>query len=96
MLLIDSCCRCTSADRVLDESPNCLAYELARCHEEPERYVLRIHWDSLEGHLQGFRKSPGFRDFLASIRGYIDDIEEMQHYVATDVRSQGDSDPFTS
>lgn len=74
------------AAEALDASPHCLAYELARFVEEPERYVLRIDWDSLEGHLQGFRSSAEFRRFLGHVRAFVSNIEEMQHYEAMSVR----------
>lgn len=64
----------------LRASPHCLSYQITRCVEEPGRYIVRIEWDSLEGHLQGFRKSPVFRDFFALVRPYVGAIEEMQHY----------------
>ena len=74
-----------AASAALDQSLHCLAYDLSRCHEEPARYILRIHWDSLDGHLQGFRKSAEFTSFLSAVKPFIDDIEEMQHYEATSV-----------
>lgn len=49
----------------LDSAPECLAYELSHGVEEPERYILRIEWTSLEGHEQGFRGGPWFPSFLA-------------------------------
>jgi hemoglobin len=73
------------AGQHLAASPNCLGYELARCAEEPDRYVLRVHWDSIDGHLEGFRRSAHFREFFSAIRPYVSAIEEMQHYTATDV-----------
>ena len=75
------------AQAALEASPHCLDYELARGHEEPERYILRIAWKSLEGHIEGFRKSSEFRTFLAAVRPFIPDIEEMKHYTVTDVKS---------
>ena len=42
------------AGRVLDGDPHCLRYEVARGVEEPEHFVVRIEWDSVEGHEQGF------------------------------------------
>ncbi len=68
------------AGRYLAESPNCLGYQLTRCVEEPNLYIVRIEWDSLEGHMNGFRKSPDFPKFFAAVRPYFDSIEEMQHY----------------
>jgi quinol monooxygenase YgiN len=73
----------------LDASPNCLGYELARCVDEPDVYVLRIEWDSAEGHLRGFRGSPGFRAFFAAVGPYVGNIVEMRHYELTDVVSAG-------
>jgi len=75
------------AQAALAASPHCLGWELARCTEEPTSYVLRIEWDSEEGHLRGFRASPEFRAFFAAIRPYVGDIAEMRHYAVTAVRS---------
>lgn len=66
-------------------SPHCLAFELARCDEDAKVYVLRIEWDSSEGHLQGFRKGPEFAAFLAAIKPFIPAIVEMRHYAQTGV-----------
>ena len=72
-----------AASESLRNSSHCLGYELSRCMEEPTSFILRIEWDSLDGHLDGFRKSPEFRDFFASIRPFVGDIEEMRHYERT-------------
>ena len=71
----------------LEASPHCLGCELARCVEEPSQYVLRIEWDSAEGHLQGFRRSPEFGGFVAKVRPYVPAILEMRHYALTRVGS---------
>lgn len=67
----------------LDRSEHCLAYEVCRCVEAPTSIVVRIEWDSAEGHLEGFRKSAEFRDFFAAVRPFVDDIVEMRHYERT-------------
>ncbi len=68
------------AGRVLDTDPHCVRYEVARGVEEPEHFVVRIEWDSVEGHEQGFRSSPLFGEFFAAVRPFFDQIEEMKHY----------------
>jgi quinol monooxygenase YgiN len=75
------------AAKVLDESAECLSYELTRGVEEPEHYILRIEWTSVEDHEQSFRQSPGFQQFFAAIRPFFDQIEEMKHYDRTAVAS---------
>ncbi len=79
-----------TAAAVLRESTHCLGYELSRCVEDPTRYILRIEWDSAEGHLQGFRRSAEFRTFYAAIAPYVTHIEEMRHYAVTLVASRHD------
>ncbi|MCZ4097727.1 antibiotic biosynthesis monooxygenase [Streptomyces sp. So13.3] len=76
----------TAAEQ-LDLAPQCLGYELSHGVEEPDRYILRIEWTSVEAHEQGFRGGPQFPPFLAAIRPYIGDIEEMKHYERTSVIS---------
>ena len=68
------------AATVLDADEHCLGYEIARGVEEPENWVVRISWDSLEGHEQGFRAAPHFRDFFAAVRPFFGAIQEMKHY----------------
>ncbi|MCM2418967.1 antibiotic biosynthesis monooxygenase family protein [Streptomyces sp. RKAG293] len=77
----------TTAAEQLDLAPQCLGYELSHGVEESDRYVLRIEWTSVEAHEQGFRGGPQFPPFLAAIRPYIGDIEEMKHYERTSVVS---------
>jgi quinol monooxygenase YgiN len=68
------------AEGALTASSHCLGYELSRCVEDPTSYTLRIEWDSLEGHLQGFRRSAEFRTFLEHVQPFVGDIREMRHY----------------
>lgn len=64
----------------LGASSHCLAYEIARGIEDPGTYIVRIEWDSVEGHEQGFRKSSDFGEFFSAVKPFFDDIEEMRHY----------------
>ncbi|MGW0395103.1 putative quinol monooxygenase [Streptomyces sp. NPDC003042] len=73
----------------LAAAPECVDYELARCEEEKERYVLRIRWTSVDAHLNGFRKGEHFPAFFSAIRPYVTAIEEMQHYQVTGVAGPG-------
>jgi quinol monooxygenase YgiN len=68
------------ATKVLDADQHCLSYEVARGLEEPEHFVVRIEWDSVEGHEQGFRSSPHFHEFLSAVQPFFSQIREMKHY----------------
>jgi quinol monooxygenase YgiN len=79
-----------AARAALDGSQHCLAYELSRGVEEPGHFTLRIEWDSLEGHEQGFRTSAEFASFFEAVRPFFDEIDEMKHYQPTRIASRKD------
>ncbi|ANP49096.1 truncated hemoglobin YjbI/quinol monooxygenase YgiN [Streptomyces griseochromogenes] len=83
----------TRAAAQLAAAPQCVDYELTRCEEDPEHFVLRITWTSTRDHLEGFRTSERFPPFLAEIRPYVEDIEEMRHYDPTPVHGTGSATP---
>ncbi len=78
----------SDAQQSLEDAPECLAFEVAHGVEEPEHYIVRIKWSSLEEHEQGFRQSPGFRPFFAAVKPFFDQIEEMRHYELTAIASE--------
>ncbi|HEX4215152.1 MAG TPA: antibiotic biosynthesis monooxygenase family protein [Candidatus Dormibacteraeota bacterium] len=75
------------ASASLDRSQHCLGYELSRGVEERGSWILRIEWDSVEGHENGFRRSVEFGEFLEAIRSYVPAIAEMKHYQPSAVAS---------
>ena len=68
------------AAQALDSSQHCQRYEISRCSEDPTQHVVRIEWDSEQGHLSGFRQSPEFHSFFEAVGPFVNDIEEMRHY----------------
>lgn len=70
------------AGTVLQTDEHCASYEVSRGVEEPEHYTIRIEWDSLEGHEQGFRTGAAFGEFFAAVKPFFEQIAEMHHYRA--------------
>jgi quinol monooxygenase YgiN len=64
----------------LEVSEHCQRYEVTRCTEDPTQHIVRIEWDSEQGHMSGFRSSPQFRAFFGAVQPFVGDIEEMRHY----------------
>lgn len=65
---------------ILDGSPHCLGWELRRCVEEPGHYVVRIEWDSVDGHVLGFRESAPFRAFFDELSAFAEFRRQMAHF----------------
>jgi quinol monooxygenase YgiN len=81
------------AEKSLTASPHCLQYELSHSVEEPKSYIIRIEWDSQDGHLKGFRTSPEFKTFFEAVRPFYDKIEEMHHYNVIHSMVKGENSP---
>lgn len=64
----------------LDASSHCIGVEISQGIEESDNFIVRIEWDSLEGHLQGFRTSSEFGTFFAKVKPFFGNILEMKHY----------------
>jgi len=71
------------ASRILQQSPFCLAYEIIHGVDEPQHYIVRIHWTSKEDHMKGFRNSAEFAPFFSLVKSFYNNIVEMKHYELT-------------
>lgn len=69
-----------AAGTFLERSSDCLSYDVLRGVEEPDRFVVVIRWQSVERHLEGFRKSADFPAFFAAVKPFFAAVEEMKHY----------------
>lgn len=63
----------------LRDCEHVLSYELACATDGSGRCVVRIVWDSVEGH-EAFTASDALEPFLGELGGFLDDIVEMRHY----------------
>lgn len=75
-----------AAGKDLEASSHCLKYEISEGVEEPNNFVVRIEWDSLEGHEKGFRSSPQMGLFYQKVKPFFQMIREMKHY---EIKAQG-------
>lgn len=69
-----------AAGKFLSKSKYCLSYAINKGSEEPNHYVIIIHWTSEDDHLNGFRKSADFMPFFNLVKPFYNQIQEMKHY----------------
>lgn len=60
--------------------PGCVRNELQRCLENPQQYILFVHWRTLEDHTTGFRESQQFKEWRALIGPYFESAPVVEHY----------------
>jgi quinol monooxygenase YgiN len=79
------------AGKFLERSPDCLGYDVLRGVEEPSCFVVVIQWQSIERHLEGFRKSDDFPAFFSAVKPFFAAIEEMNHYQTENTFQAGEA-----
>lgn len=65
---------------VIAGSRGYLRHELRRCLETKGRYLLLVHWETLEAHTIGFRESPHFAEWRAIIGPFFAGPPSVEHY----------------
>ncbi|HLW01291.1 MAG TPA: antibiotic biosynthesis monooxygenase family protein [Ktedonobacterales bacterium] len=70
--------------KVIGRDPGCRSVAVQRCIEDPARFLLIVQWESLEAHIEGFRKSPSFAEYRSHINGLFLDSPAVHHYEALD------------
>ena len=68
------------ASQYIAASPGYLSYELRRCIEDSNRYLLLVHWQTLEDHTQGFRGSQNYEHWRRLLHHFYDPFPTVEHY----------------
>lgn len=61
-------------------SPGFQRMEVRPCLEVAGRYLLRVEWDSLEAHTQGFRGSENYKRWSALLHPFYEPFPVVEHY----------------
>src|SRR5262245_13519436 len=69
-----------AARRVLAQAPGYLGSTFHQGIEDPHKFVLAIHWESVDAHMQGFRQGPLFPEWRRPFAEYMDGPADMQHF----------------
>jgi heme-degrading monooxygenase HmoA len=68
------------ASSIISAMSGYISHQLQRCIETPNRYILLVHWESLEAHTIGFRGSPEYREWKRLLHHFYDPFPSVQHY----------------
>ena len=60
------------------------SHEVRKCIETPERYVLMIHWETLENHTVDFRGGPLFAQWRAIVGPFFAAPPLVEHFELLD------------
>ena len=68
------------AASIIASMPGYRSHELHRCLEVPDRYVLLVHWQTLEDHTVGFRQSPDYQEWKRLLHHFYDPFPTVEHF----------------
>jgi len=65
---------------ILIAMPGYVSYELQRCIETKNQYVLLVRWQTLEDHTVGFRQSPAYQTWRSLLHHFYEPFPTVEHY----------------
>ena len=69
-----------AARPVIARAPGCRSSSFYQGLEEPESFILRVEWDSLEAHMRDFRASPLLAEWRSHFYHLLDGTPKVTHY----------------
>ena len=55
-------------------------HQLQRCVEKQNRYLLLVHWETLDAHTVGFRGSEQYQEWKKLLHHFYDPFPTVEHY----------------
>ena len=71
----------SQAQGIIAGMPGYISHELRRCLEDDHKYLLLVHWETLEDHKVGFRKSAQYQTWRELLHHYYDPFPTVEHFV---------------
>ncbi len=72
-----------TASGIISAMPGYLSHQLQHCLEKHNRYLLLVHWESLEAHTVGFRGSQPYLEWKKLLHHFYDPFPVVEHYELT-------------
>lgn len=68
------------AKLIISSMKGYISHELKKCIEVEDKYLLLVHWDTLEDHEIGFRKSEEYQQWKNLLHHFYEPFPTVEHY----------------
>lgn len=68
------------ASKIISKRNGYLKHELQKCVEDENRYVLLVHWETIEDHTIGFRESEEYKEWKELLHRFYDPFPVVEHF----------------
>ena len=70
----------SKAQTIITSMPGYISHQLQQSLDKKNRYVLLVHWQTVEHHTQGFRQSKEYLEWKSLLHHFYDPFPEIEHY----------------
>ena len=70
----------TKAQLIIASMSGYISHQLQKSIENPNRYILLVHWETLEDHNIGFRESTEYQEWRALLHHFYDPFPTVEHF----------------
>ncbi len=71
------------AQKIISKANGYIEHELLKCKEEENKYVLIVRWNTIEDHVEGFKKSKAYLDWKNLLHHFYNPFPVVEHYQKT-------------
>lgn len=68
------------ASPIISSMSGYISYQLQRCVEKLNRFILFVNWETLEAHTVGFRGSEQYQEWKKLLHHFYDPFPTVEHY----------------
>lgn len=68
------------ASSIISSMAGYISHQLQRCVEKQNRFILLVHWETLEAHTVGFRGSEQYQEWKRLLHHFYDPFPTVEHY----------------
>ena len=68
------------ASPIISSMSGYISHQLQKCIENQNRYILLVHWETLEAHTVGFRGSDEYQEWKRLLHHFYDPFPTVEHY----------------
>lgn len=68
------------ASLIISSMKGYISHELQSCIETKGKYLLLVHWESLDDHIIGFRQSPEYQEWKNLLHHFYNPFPTVEHF----------------
>lgn len=70
----------SKAKAIISSMKGYISHELKKCIEQEDKYILLVHWETIEDHEIGFRKSKEYQTWKSLLHHFYEPFPIVEHY----------------